>query len=132
MIKPRLLRPLALVALGLLAATSPPTFATSTPATSTPQGDPVVIIGAALEDNEFVPKTLTAPTGTTVIWRNTGTRRHTATADNGAFDTGIVRPGAQGRYTFNTPGTYTYHCSFHKEMVGTIVILGNTIVILGK
>jgi plastocyanin len=119
MIKPRLLRLLALVALYTLAATSSPTFATPIP-----QGDPVVIIGATMEDNEFVPKTLITPVGTTVIWRNTGTTRHTATADNGAFDTGIVQAGAQGTYTFNTPGTYTYHCSFHNEMVGTIVILG--------
>src|SRR3712207_5266218 len=119
MLTPSMLRLLALVALCTLAVMSPPPLAQATP-----HGDSVVILGVAMEDNAFVPTTVITPVGTSVIWHNTGTTRHTATADNGAFDTGRVDPGAQATYTFTTPGTYTYHCTFQPKMVGQIVILG--------
>ncbi len=120
MLTPRVLHLLALVALCTLAVMSPPPVARATP-----HGDSVVILGVAMEDNAFVPATVITPVGTSVIWHNTGTTRHTATADNGAFDTGRVDAGAQATYTLTTPGTYTYHCAVHREMVGQIVILGN-------
>jgi plastocyanin len=119
MLTPCVLHLLALVALCTLAATSTPALARATP-----HGERVVILGVAMEDTAFVSETVITPVGTTVIWHNTGATRHTASADNGAFDTGRVDAGAQAAYTFTTPGTYTYHCSFHPEMVGQIVILG--------
>jgi plastocyanin len=119
MLTPRVLCLLALLALGPLAAMSSPPVARATP-----QGEGGVILGVAMEDNAFVPATVITPVGTSVIWHNMGTTRHTATADNEAFDTGSVKPGAQATYTFTTPGTYTYHCAIHPEMVGQIVILG--------
>jgi plastocyanin len=27
-------------------------------------------------------------------------------------------------YTFSTPGTYTYYCDIHPNMMGTIVVTG--------
>ena len=31
-----------------------------------------------------------------------------------------LRPGDHYRYTFTTPGTYTYYCSYHDGMSATI------------
>jgi plastocyanin len=73
-------------------------------------------------DFAFEPGTLTVPAGTTVTWTNAGSRPHTVTADDGSFDSGRLDPGEQFSQTFEQPGTITYHCGFHPEMQGTIVV----------
>src|SRR5215212_1447944 len=73
-------------------------------------------------DFAFEPGTITVPAGTTVTWTNTGSRPHTVTADDGSFDSGRLDPGEQFSQTFEQPGTFTYHCGFHPEMQGSIVV----------
>src|SRR5215212_444601 len=73
-------------------------------------------------DFAFEPGTLTVPAGTTVTWTNAGSRPHTVTADDGSFDSGRLDPGEQFGQTFEQPGTFTYHCGFHPEMQGSIVV----------
>src|SRR5215217_3160484 len=73
-------------------------------------------------DFAFEPGTLTVPAGTTVTWTNTGNRPHTVTADDGSFDSGRLDPGEQFSQTFDQPGTFAYHCGFHPEMQGSIVV----------
>src|SRR5215213_11331848 len=73
-------------------------------------------------DFAFEPGTITVPAGTTVTWTNTGSRPHTVTADDGSFDSGRLDPGEQFSQTFDQPGTFTYHCGFHPDMQGSIVV----------
>src|SRR5215207_6548556 len=73
-------------------------------------------------DFAFEPATVTVPAGATVTWTNTGSRPHTVTADDGSFDSGRLDPGEQFSQTFDQPGTFTYHCGFHPEMQGEIVV----------
>jgi plastocyanin len=84
--------------------------------------------GAAFDisvvDFAFEPGTLSVPVGATVSWTNTGSRPHTVTADDGSFDSGRLDPGEQFSQTFDQPGTFTYHCGFHPEMLGSIVVTG--------
>jgi plastocyanin len=47
---------------------------------------------------------------------------HTVTADGGLFDSGQIQPRSAFTFTFTAPGTYTYHCSNHTSMVGTIIV----------
>jgi len=73
----------------------------------------------------FTPDVITVVIGknNTVYWNNQDTAPHTATSDTaGVFDTGTIGPGATAEITFTTPGTYTYHCSFHSWMQGTIIV----------
>ncbi len=70
----------------------------------------------------FNPKTLTVPVNTTVKWTNQDATLHTVTSDTQLFDSGNLANGAWFSYMFTTPGTYTYHCSFHTYMTGTIVV----------
>jgi plastocyanin len=62
------------------------------------------------------------PAGTTVEWINRDPLEHTVTADSGSFDSGLIRPDAAWRYTFDQPGTYTYSCTPHPFMKGVIVV----------
>lgn len=75
-----------------------------------------------IQDFAFDAPTLEIAAGTTVTWTNNDSAPHTATADDGSFDTGSIESGASASVTFDTPGTYTYICSFHPNMTGTIVV----------
>ncbi len=58
-----------------------------------------------------------------VIWQNQDTAPHTATADDGSFDTGTIEKGKIGSATFNETGTFTYHCQIHPTMHGTVEVV---------
>jgi len=60
--------------------------------------------------------------GTRVTWTNHDATAHTATADQGALDTGTIQPNASPTIDFTRPGTYTYHCAFHAFMTATITV----------
>ena len=70
----------------------------------------------------FSPGNLKVKTGTTVTWTNDDNMSHTVTADNGTFNSGSMKSGDTFKYTFNTVGTYPYHCNFHAGMKATIVV----------
>ena len=80
--------------------------------------------GAAVSivDFAFQPASMQVPAGTTVTWTNSGAATHTVTADNDAFDSGRLAPGASFSQTFAAAGTFTYHCEIHPQMIGTIVV----------
>ena len=60
--------------------------------------------------------------GTMVRWTNYGHHMHTVTSDNGLWDSGEFSHGHSFSYTFNQPGTYYYHCRFHRDMRGTVIV----------
>ena len=75
---------------------------------------------------KFEPKILTVAPGTTVQWVNEG-GRHTVEADNGSFKSDTLQTGGTFEHTFDKPGSYPYHCTFHgeaggKDMAGKIVV----------
>ena len=61
--------------------------------------------------------------GQTVAWRNGDSVSHTATADGGAFDTGIIAPGATSSpIMMSAAGSVAYHCAIHPSMVGSLTV----------
>jgi plastocyanin len=76
----------------------------------------------AISGFSFSPATVTVAVGDTVTWTNSDSTAHTATADDGSFDTGTIGNGASGTVTFATAGTFAYHCSIHAQMTGTVVV----------
>ena len=74
----------------------------------------------------FSPDVVTVVIGknNTVYWTNDDAAIHTATSDTaGVFDTGNINQGASAQVTFTTPGTYTYHCTYHAWMQGTVIVV---------
>jgi plastocyanin len=62
------------------------------------------------------------PAGATVTVMNMDSEAHTVTADDGSFDA-VVKAGASTTFTAPTkPGTYTYHCTYHSNMHGTLTV----------
>jgi plastocyanin len=75
-----------------------------------------------IDNFAYSPATVTVQEGDSVTWRNDDGDSHTATADDGSFDTGTLATGESGAVTFDTAGSFDYHCSIHPEMTGTVVV----------
>jgi plastocyanin len=72
----------------------------------------------------YSPAVLTVKVGSTVTITNKDDAEHTATSDTeGAFDTGTLTQGRSMRIKLNKVGTFSYHCSFHAFMHGTIEVV---------
>ena len=129
-----LLLRLAVVSALLLSATacgdgysSPPPSPSPTPSPPPAPGGAsssvVIPVGAELLGNRaFTPPDLNVQAGTTVTWMNTDRDSHTTTSDAPGWNSGTIAAGRQFSFTFQTPGTHSYHCSFHPGMVGRIVV----------
>lgn len=75
----------------------------------------------------FQPSPLQVKAGTTVTWTNTDDILHTATSGargsaDGVFDLRLDGSGSTGDATFEQPGTFTYHCTIHPGMDGTVEV----------
>jgi LPXTG-motif cell wall-anchored protein len=75
-----------------------------------------------IADFQFTPAQITISQGDTVTWTNNGPTAHSATAPGGSFDTGIFPAGESRSHTFNEAGTFSYICTPHPNMHGTIVV----------
>ena len=74
-----------------------------------------------MKNSTFSPALMTLTAGKPVAWINDDNLAHTVTADDGSFDSGDMQPGATFTRTFNMPGTFPYHCKYHKGMTGTVI-----------
>ena len=74
----------------------------------------------------FSPPTITVVIGVnnTVVWTNRDSVPHTVTSTTKLFDSGNLNAGDSFTYTFTTPGTYQYGCSYHPWMKGTVIVKG--------
>lgn len=87
----------------------------SAPAAAAAGGTSVVI-----ENFAFSPATLTVPVGTTVTWTNQDGSNHFVKFSDAGSDR--LKKGATYTRTFSAAGSYTYECSIHPSMTGTIVV----------
>lgn len=79
-------------------------------------------------DLSFQPSLVVIAVGSSVKW-TIGNGFHTTTSDPGSsdpWDSAGMSVGEMFTKTFNTPGTYAYHCTFHSNMIGTVFVADNT------
>jgi plastocyanin len=74
--------------------------------------------------NSFSPATLEISVGDTVRWVNRFDEFHTTTssAPIPLWRGLLLDEEDEFPHTFNSPGTFPYHCEFHAGMTGTIVV----------
>lgn len=76
-----------------------------------------------IEDFVYDPDPIEIPVGGTVNWTNQDGVPHTATAtDQDVLQSGTLNQGDTYSQTFDEAGEYEYHCEFHAQMNGTIVV----------
>ena len=107
----------AVVAIGACS----PAAATSAPSTGVAPG------GAAgavqIKNFAFAPATITAAVGSSVTWTNGDTIDHTVTFDDTTVKSSDhISGGSTYQVTFTKAGTFTYHCSIHPTMLGTVTV----------
>jgi plastocyanin len=78
----------------------------------------------SIGDNFYSPASVSIAVGDTVSWTNNGQAQHSATADDGSFDTGVFGPDASRSHTFTRAGTFSYFCTVHGQaQSGTVRVL---------
>jgi plastocyanin len=88
-----------------------------------PSGDAARSEKVEIVDFAYDPDPVTIEEGGKVIWQNEDSAPHTATADDGSFDTGTLAEGKRGSETFKEAGSYPYICSIHPYMKGTVEVV---------
>jgi plastocyanin len=85
-----------------------------------------IITTVEVSDFQFSPSTINGiPLGTTITWAWQGTTAlHNVTFDAGA---GVPPPisnrtSGTGTATFNSAGTFPYHCTNHPQMTGSVTV----------
>jgi len=76
-----------------------------------------------IKDFAFNPQTLTVKSGEKVTWINRDEEPHTIVSVEKQFKKSTALDTEQEfTITAGAPGTYTYFCSVHPKMTGTIVV----------
>ena len=77
-----------------------------------------------IDNFTFGPQTLTIAPGTTVTWINHDEEPHTVVNSGSPrqFKSSALDTDDKFTFTFDKPGTYTYFCSIHPHMTGTVVV----------
>jgi plastocyanin len=76
-----------------------------------------------IKDFAFNPQTLTVKSGDKVTWINRDEEPHTVVSIEKQFKKSSALDTDQTfTITASAPGTYTYFCSVHPKMTGTIVV----------
>jgi len=92
--------------------------------TSTPPAVPAGAAEVGIVNFKFMPATVTIKVGWTVDWTNHDDIGHTVSFAGQGINSKVLQRNDRFSHTFDTPGTYTYICSIHPFMHGTVVVTG--------
>ena len=76
----------------------------------------------AARDTFFTPDSVTIEAGLPVRWTNEGRVVHTVVAEDSAWASGPLLHNWWVEVTFDSAGTYAYHCTEHPGMTGKVVV----------
>lgn len=109
-----------------------PSAAPSTASSTAPSGGGGATAQVKVEfdptnQGKYVPNPASVKVGGSVKWIFDDDQGgpHTATADDGSFDSSSKVPGNKGdsfSFTLTKAGSITYHCNYHANMKGTITV----------
>lgn len=88
-----------------------------------PSGDAVRAEKVEIVEFTYQPDPVTIEAGGKVTWINRDSAPHTATADDGSFDTETLEEGKLKSESFKEPGSYPYFCEIHPDMRGMIEVV---------
>jgi plastocyanin len=94
---------------------------TTQPTEQAVRANSVEISGSA-----YSPAKITVKKGTTVTWTNRDSLQHDISPDNPSDEfkqSELLNRGETYSVTFNTVGTFTYHCTPHPFMMGSVEVV---------
>ena len=76
-----------------------------------------------MQDEAFTEARIEAPKLVTVFWVNEDSVTHSVVSSDGGFaGSGPIPPGSEFSRTFLTAGEFPYHCRYHGDMAGVLVL----------
>jgi len=75
-----------------------------------------------IDNFSFTPATITVAAGTQVTWTNRDDIPHTVVTEDKTIKSKALDTDDKFSATFDKPGTYSYFCSLHPKMKGTVVV----------
>jgi cytochrome c oxidase subunit 2 len=116
--------------------TTTSTNTTNATAASAGEVSPITVVmpagsAAAVGGGGYEPDSVTVSPGSTIVWDNQDDALHTATSGNpetavldDMFDTGYVMANQQSNPIPmpTEPGEYTYFCTLHPFLTGTVIV----------
>lgn len=85
---------------------------------------PTATSTVTIDNFAFSPAAITVKKGTTVTWTNNDSTTHTVTETDGQNgpQSSNLATGKSYSFTYNTVGTFKYHCSIHPSMTGSVTV----------
>ncbi|MDQ1481800.1 MAG: hypothetical protein QOI44_2661 [Actinomycetota bacterium] len=109
------------------ASSAPPLSSPSSTSAQTPASKPAASLpGDTVTIKNFAfGSPITVKAGAVVTVHNADGTTHSLAADAGSFDAGNVFAGTSKSFVAPmTAGTYKFHCNFHSNMHGTLIVTG--------
>jgi plastocyanin len=103
-------------------APAPAPVPAAKPGTPAPGGVEGKTVKAGMRNFAFTPAKLEIGAGTTIAWTNNDQMAHSVTSDDGSWDSGLIEPGATWQRSFETPGSFAFHCTPHPFMKGVVTV----------
>jgi plastocyanin len=75
-----------------------------------------------IKDMKFNPADLSIKPGDTVVWTNSDDVDHTVVDSGKAFSSENLKPGKSFTFKFDKVGKFSYSCTYHPRMKGTITV----------
>ena len=104
-------------------ASSDPTTTAGAPADVTTTASGSSDASITIQDFDF-GQPLEISVGTAVTVTNADAAAHTWTSDDEVFDSGSLGQGEEFTFTFDEAGEYSFFCSIHPAMTGSITVSG--------
>ena len=102
---------------------APRTTTTATPTTVQTIALDITINGDSGSTGQFDPSAGRVYKGSIVRWTNRDKQARSIEADTGAFDSGMLAPGASFTYRAQTAGSFNYHDGTRPYAVGTLEVV---------
>lgn len=96
----------------------------STPSSPTPGSSSGTLVTVFITNGSFSPNPITMTAGQSVNFKNNDTIEHSATFDNGSYESGNI-PALSAHdvpVTMSARGSFAYHCRLHNAERGSIVV----------
>jgi plastocyanin len=105
-------------------STSPQTKSTPPQTSNNSSSTPQTTDKVTIRDMMFSPADITVKTGTTVTWTNQDSIAHTVVETDGQNGpkSDTLEPNESYSFTYETAGTFKYHCSIHPNMTGAVTV----------
>lgn len=89
--------------------------------TPVPVSAPTPIIhNVSIAGFAFSPSSITVKKGDTIVWMNKDSAPHTVTGGN--LNSPTLSQNKTYSFVFDKTGTFSYHCSIHPSMTGTVTV----------